>query len=92
MRWRCALARRGVMLLPMEPHCCPFCASDDLAVINVEQDSTMLTVSCKECGAQGPLSLSDDPVHAIQNVEPAHGPAFRREVIRGATHLAWKTR
>jgi len=49
----------GVMLLPMKPESCPFCASDDLDVIAVDQDRAMLAVSCKECGATGPLSLSE---------------------------------
>jgi hypothetical protein len=53
------------MLLPMEPQSSPFCASDDLDVIAVERDTAMLAVSCKDCGATGPLSLSDDPAHAI---------------------------
>ena len=47
------------MLLPMKPESCPFYASDDLDVIAVEQDRAMLAVSCKECGATGPLSLSE---------------------------------
>ena len=46
---------------------CPFCASDDLEVIAVEQDPAMLAVCCKECGATGPVSLSDNPAYAIDS-------------------------
>jgi len=63
----------GVMLLPMKPESCPFCASDDLDVIAVDQDGAMLAVSCKECGATGPLSLSDDPAHAIHSWDQRMG-------------------
>ena len=43
----------------------PHCASDDLAVIEIEIDTVALAVRCNECGATGPVSLSDDPAHAI---------------------------
>jgi Lar family restriction alleviation protein len=56
------------MLLPMEkPLDCPFCASDDLDVTEVDQDCRMLAVFCNECGAQGPLSLCNDRAHAIHS-------------------------
>ena len=48
-------------------------------VIAVEQDSTMLTVCCKECGAQDPLSLSEDPAHAIDSWNPRMG---RRRFVK----------
>ena len=43
---------------------CLQCASDDLEVFEVHARIT-LAVRCKECGAQGPRSLSDDPAHAV---------------------------
>ena len=52
---------------------CPFCASDDLDAIAIDQDRAMLAVSCKECGATGPLSLSDDPAHAIHSWDQRMG-------------------
>ena len=62
------------MLLPMEkPLDCPFCASDDLDVSEVEQGCRMLAVFCKECGAQGPLSLGNDPIHAIHSWNQRQG-------------------
>ena len=42
---------------------CPHCASDDLGVVIIEQ--LPLAVRCRECGATGPRSASDDPAHAI---------------------------
>jgi len=33
----------------------------------------MLAVSCKECGATGPLSLSDDPARAIHSWDQRMG-------------------
>jgi Lar family restriction alleviation protein len=44
---------------------CPHCASDDLAVIEIEDDPVAFAVRCSECGATGPVSLSDDPAHAV---------------------------
>ena len=57
----------------------PFCASDDFAVIDVEQDPMMLAVQCKECGAVGPRSLSDNPAHAVQSWNQRMG---RLSVVR----------
>ena len=82
------------MLLAMEkPLDCPFCASDDLAVTEVEQDCRMLAVLCNECGAQGPLSLGNDRTQAIHSwnqrwSEPPAGkglPGFRPLKLGAAT-------
>jgi len=34
-------------------------------VIEIENDTVALAVRCNECGATAPVSLSDDPAHAI---------------------------
>ena len=38
--------------------------TDDLAAIDIENDTVALAVRCNECGATGPVSLSDDPAHS----------------------------
>ena len=44
---------------------CPFCASDWLEVVQIDDDPRAHAVRCNECGAMGPCSLSDDPAHAV---------------------------
>jgi len=44
---------------------CPHCASDDVAVIVVEQQPTTWAVRCSQCSATGPHSVGDDPAHAV---------------------------
>jgi len=56
--------------MPLKPLSCPHCASSDLEVVPVQfEGGPALAVCCKECGAFGPPShsddLSDDPEHAI---------------------------
>jgi len=34
-------------------------------VTEIENDTVGLAVRCNECGATAPVSLSDDPAHAI---------------------------
>ena len=48
-----------------KPLDCPFCASDDLEVVAIDQDRDALAVRCKECGATGPSSLFGDPEQAV---------------------------
>ena len=39
---------------------CPHCASDNLEVVVVLQESRVLAVRCRECGARGPESLGNE--------------------------------
>ena len=44
---------------------CPFCAGDCLEVVKLDGNAGALAVTCNDCGAMGPCSLSADPAHAI---------------------------
>ena len=64
---------------------CPHCASGDLEVFEVQASPITLAVRCKECGAQGPRSLSSDPAHAIFALNQRMGrtPSSMRDRYEG---------
>jgi Lar family restriction alleviation protein len=58
-----ALLAAFMMTNPLD---CPHCASSDVAVAAVEYEQRpAFAVCCRECGAMGPPSHSDDPAHAV---------------------------
>jgi len=65
---------------------CPFCASSGLEVVEVEESPRALSVHCPECGATGPVSLSDDPKHAMHAWNQRLGRMSR---VRSIQTTAW---